>query len=108
MTPEQTTDILTKAGAVPAAKAAYEAALVAHTGALANAASAQAAFHAAVNADDDDTTLTALATQYIATAVAVPTAFAALQAAVTPWQQANQALEDACQAIVQATLNPPP
>jgi hypothetical protein len=108
MTPEQLENILEKAEAVPPLRAAVDAANSAHSAALTNAQNAKAAWLSAVDANSDDTTLTSLANQYIATAVLRATLLTAAQAASGPLQTAIDELEAACQAVISEALNPPP
>ncbi|HMJ52959.1 MAG TPA: hypothetical protein VK540_12810 [Polyangiaceae bacterium] len=106
MTPQELADILEKAEAVPPLKTTFDASFAAYNAAVTNAANARAAWLSGVDSNADEPTLTGLATQYVATAVARANAMAAMQAAATPKEAADADLEAACQAAISATLNP--
>jgi hypothetical protein len=93
---------------VPPLRAAVDQANAAFSAALANAQNAKAAWLSAVDANSDDTTLTNLANQYVATAVLKTTLLTAAQAASGPLQVAIDALEASCQAVISEALSPPP
>jgi hypothetical protein len=106
MTSEELADILAKAAAVPTTKATFDAAQAAHTIVLNSATAAKAAWLAAVDSSSDEPTLTSLANQCVATAVAEAEALTILQASGGPWQVATAALEAALQAVISEALNP--
>jgi uncharacterized protein YllA (UPF0747 family) len=108
MTPEQLEDILEKADTVHTTKLAYDAKVTANNTAITNAANSRASWLSAIHAGQDETTLTNLLNQYIATEVAEAEALTDLQTAAIPYSQAQTALEQATQAVIDEALTPPP
>jgi len=99
-------DVITKAGTVRTTKVTYDAAVVDQNDAIANVNAARTAWSTAVAAGSDDALLVGLLNNLLDAEVARAAKAAALEAAQTPYGEAQSELQTAVDALVAAAITP--